>query len=186
MMGSYATGEFVAVALRKSRLLVDARLGCRPIRHKQAGHSIKKLKWTLGSAVLMMGTPSVGSAPFHQSIPVEFHGLFAPTAAGCRSDDGVEAISVAADGIHYYEGDDYLVIGVGFSGSSTKSGKMIPLFNGRFTGRVETQLLGEVNVRLEMESPNVLIRYVLKPDGEPDSNPVNTWVRCFAGSQRGG
>lgn len=85
---------------------------------------------------------------------------------------------MAADGIHYYEADDYLIIGVKFYGSSTKTGRSVPLFNGRFTGRSETQLLGEANARMEMETPNTLIRYVLRADGEPNPKPDNTWLRC--------
>ncbi len=125
--------------------------------------------------------PSAAVAqPLHDPIPPEFRGTFAPKLADCGDPDGVELIEVAADGIHYYEGDDYLLIGIKFSGASTKSGKSVPLFNGRFTGRSETQFLGEMNVRIEMETPNLLIRYALKDDGEPDTKPANTWVRCPA------
>lgn len=119
-----------------------------------------------------------GADPLHDPIPKEFHGTFAPTLEACRIEDGVETVTVAADGVHYYEGNDYLLIGVSFSGSSTKSGGMVPLFNGRFTGRMETHLLGEVNARMEMETPDLLIRYRLKDDGEPDPKPVSTWRRC--------
>src|ERR1043166_77592 len=111
--------------------------------------------------LLGLTASAVGAEPFHDAIPKEFRGIFAPAQKDCRSKDGVEAITVDADGVHYYEGDDYLIIGVGFSGSSTRSGKMVPLFNGRFTGRTETRLLGEVNARMEMENPNLLIRYAL-------------------------
>lgn len=37
-----------------------------------------------------------------------------------------------------------------------------------------------MNVRMEMETPNLLIRYALKDGGEPDSEPANIWVRCPA------
>ncbi|WP_380784832.1 hypothetical protein [Sphingomonas sp. R86521] len=135
------------------------------------------MHWLL--ALAMASFPAiVDAAPLHDSIPKEFQGTFAPTAAGCRSSDGVEAIVVAADAIHYYEGDDYLLIGIQFGGSSTKSHNQVPLFNGRFTGRMETQLLGEVNARMEMETPDTLIRYAIKDDGEVDPAPVNTWIRC--------
>jgi len=129
--------------------------------------------------------PSMAVAqPLHDPIPPEFRGTFAPKLTDCADPDGVELIEVASDEIHYYEGDDYLLIGIKFSGASTKSGKSIPLFNGRFTGRSETQLLGEMNVRMEMETPNLLIRYALKDDGELDTNPANTWVRCPAAKRK--
>jgi len=148
------------------------------------------VKWESGmmrtvGALWMAVLPSMAvSQPLHDPIPPEFRGTFAPKLADCADPDGVELIEVAADGIHYYEGDDYLLIGIKFSGASTKSGKSIPLFNGRFTGRSETQLLGEMNVRMEMETPNLLIRYALKDDGEPDIKPANTWVRCPAAKRK--
>lgn len=116
--------------------------------------------------------------PLRDAIPAEFIGTFAPTVAGCLNPDGVEIIEVAQDGIHYYEGDDYLLIGIAFSGLSTRSGNDIPLFNGRFTGRAETRLLGEVNMRMEMETPNLLIRYALDGDGDAVKPAANVWVRC--------
>ena len=121
---------------------------------------------------------AAGAQPLHDPIPPEFRGTFAPKLADCSDPDGGELIEEAHDRIHYYEGDDYLLIGIKFSGASTRSGKSVPLFNGRFTGRSETQLLGEMNVRMEMETPNLLIRYALKDDGEPDAKPANAWVRC--------
>lgn len=135
------------------------------------------MKWII--AAMIMCLPICAEAQsFHDPIPEEFRGTFAPTLADCRSKEGVELVDVRADGIHYYEGDDYLIIGVKFEGSSTKSGKFVPLFNGRFTGRMETQLLGEVNARMELETPDMLVRYRLKDDGEADPKPVNIWVRC--------
>lgn len=130
---------------------------------------------TVMAALAPMGTQA---QVLHDPIPEEFRGSYAPTLTDCRDPQGVEVIEVVADGVHYYEGDDYLLIGVKFHGSSTRSGKAVPLFNGRFTGRMETQLLGEVSARMEMETPDTLIRYVLNEDGEPDSEPVSTWVRC--------
>lgn len=134
------------------------------------------MKTALGIMTLL--TAFATREPLHDAIPKEFHGVFAPTPAECRSEDGVETVTVAADGVHYYEGDDYLLIGVAFSGSSTRSGSMVPLFNGRFTSRMETQIPGEVNARMEMETPDLLVRYRLGEDGEPEPKPVNTWVRC--------
>jgi hypothetical protein len=134
-------------------------------------------RWYL-SALTLIAPIGAQAQALHDPIPEEFRGTFAPSLSHCRDPAGVEVIQVAADGVHYYEGDDYLLIGVNFSGSSTKSGRSVPLFNGRFTGRMETQLLGEVNARMEMENPNTLIRYALKADGEPNPTPVTTWVRC--------
>lgn len=136
------------------------------------------MKWIVATFLLVFLFGSAKAHPFHDSIPEEFRGTFAPTLPDCRTQDGVEAIEVAADGVHYYEGDDYLIIGVQFSGSSTKSGKFVPLFNGRYTGRSETRLLGEINARMELETPNTLIRYLLKENGDVEPKPVNTWIRC--------
>ncbi|MBX9897227.1 MAG: hypothetical protein K2Y17_04900 [Qipengyuania sp.] len=122
--------------------------------------------------------------PLHDAIPPEFRGTFAASSADCQNPHGVELIEVTADGIHYYEGDDYLLIGIKFQGSSTKSGNFIPLFNGRFTGRLESQLLGEVNARMEMETPDTLIRYAIAETGEPNPTPVNVWLRCKVVSAR--
>lgn len=135
------------------------------------------MKFISALAIACLAT-AARAQPFHNAIPAEFQGTFAPTLTDCRDPNGVELIQVAADGIHYYEGDDYLIIGVKFEGASTKSGKLIPLFNGRFTGRSETQLLGEVNARMEMETSETLFRYVLKSDGEVDAKAINAWVRC--------
>ncbi len=135
------------------------------------------MRWIF--ALAFCGMPAVAVAqPFHDPIPIEFRGTFAPTLDACSDPDGVEQVEVAADDIHYYEGDDYLLIGVKFSGASTKSGEFVPLFNGRFTGRMETQLVGEVSARMEMETPNQLIRYALKEDGEVNTEPANVWFRC--------
>ena len=134
-------------------------------------------RWPLLFVVLSVPM-SAHAKPLRDPIPAEFLGTFAPSLAQCREPYGVELILVESERIHYYEGDDFLLLGIEFSGSSTKSGNSVPLFNGRFTGRMETQLLGEVNARMEMETPNMLIRYVLKEDGEPDPKPVNVWVRC--------
>lgn len=134
------------------------------------------IRW-IGLAIAFLPV-AAAAQPFHDPIPEEFRGTFAPKVSDCSDPDGVELIEVAADGIHYYEGDDYLLIGVKFSGASSKSGEFVPLFNGRFTGRMETQLLGEVSARMEMETPNQLIRYALKEDGEVNPEPANVWVRC--------
>lgn len=146
------------------------------------GELVVGFRFLAASLALSVSAPA-NALPFHDSIPKEFWGTFAPSLPDCKAQYGTELAYVSADRIHYYEGDDYLIIGVAFSGASTKSGKSVPLFNGRFTGRMEDKLLGEINVRMEMETPNLLIRYVLRDDGEPDSKPSNTWVRCPAANK---
>ncbi len=138
------------------------------------------MQWKVLTILAALTPLSAQAQPLHGPIPEDFRGIYAPNLTHCRDNSSVEIIEVAADGVHYYEGDDYLLIGITFSGSSTKSGRFVPLFNGRFTGRMETQLMGEVNARLEMETPDTLIRYVLMEDGEPNPKAVNTWVRCPA------
>ena len=135
------------------------------------------IRWIIIASALIAPSPSF-SQPFHDQIPTTFQGTFAPSISECKAEYGVEVIEVKADGIHYYEGDDYLLIGVSFDGASTKSEEFIPLFNGRFTGRSETRILGEVTARMEMENPNTLIRYTMNSDGEANPKPVNIWVRC--------
>jgi hypothetical protein len=93
------------------------------VDHGRGGHLPADLRWR---------------AVVPRSRAEEFRGTFAPTLADCQGENGVEIIDVRADGIHYFEGDDYLIIGVKFQGSSTKSRRFVPLFNGRFTGRMET------------------------------------------------
>ena len=129
-------------------------------------------------SVLAAAVIAQTTLPFHDQIPQEFVGTFAPQLTDCGNPDGVELITVSPDGVHYYEGDDYLLLGIKFAGASTKSGKFIPLFNGRFTGRSETALLGEVNARMEMENIDTLIRYRFDHSGQVDPKPVTTWVRC--------
>ncbi|WP_225009715.1 hypothetical protein [Novosphingobium percolationis] len=134
-------------------------------------------KWIIALAITF--TPVNSDAqPLHNPIPKEFHGVFATKISECKFPYEDRVISISSNGVHYYEGDDYLIMGIEFGGSSTKSGKLVPLFNGRFTGRNETKLLGEMNVRMEMETPNLLIRYALNDDGVPDPHPSDIWVRC--------
>lgn len=137
------------------------------------------MKWIV-SAALVCSPAILGAKPLHNPIPDAFRGTFATALSDCDDPHGTELITVEAEGVHYYEGDDYLIIGIEFSGSSTKSRKHVPIFNGRYIGRMETQILGEVNTRMEMETPNMLIRYLVKDGGELDQKPVDTWLRCPA------
>lgn len=129
-------------------------------------------------ALIMCGSAS--GTPLHDAIPKEFQGTFATDLKDCADPNGVELITINSSGVNYYEGNDYLLLGIEFSGSSTKSEKYVPLFNVRFIGRMETKILGEVDARMEMETPDILIRYRLKEDGEPNPKPANIWRRCPA------
>lgn len=119
---------------------------------------------------------------FHDPIPETFRGTWAPNAADCRDPDGVAQVFVDAESVNYYEGNDYLLIGVSFSGSMTKRGGSGVLFNGRFTGRTEANLLGESNIRMEIDDrdPNTMFRYPIGDDGEPIAAREVKDVRCPA------
>lgn len=129
----------------------------------------------------ILSTGAVGQ-PFGDSIPAAFRGTFAPSLKACGTPYGVDLIEVTANRVHYYEGDDYLLLGVAFEGESTSGKSMVPLFNGRFTGRMETQILGETTVRMEMDTPNMLVRYTFDADGNIDPKPADRLVRCPKGS----
>ena len=62
--------------------------------------------------------------------------------------DGVNQVLIDGESVNYYEGNDYLLLGVEFSGATTKPDGSGDLFNGRFTGRSEANLLGESSIRL--------------------------------------
>ncbi|MFZ5744899.1 MAG: hypothetical protein ACOY7T_10550, partial [Pseudomonadota bacterium] len=89
--------------------------------------------------------------------------------------------AIGADGEHY-EGNDYLLIGVAFLGATTKPGGSGDLFNGRFTSRSETMLLGESNIRMEIDesNKNVMYRYPIGEDGEPIAARQVRSVRCVS------
>ena len=87
---------------------------------------------------------------------------------------------IDSESMNYYEGNDYLLIGVEFSGSMTRPNGSGQLFNGRFTSRIETQLAGENDIRLEIDDSNtdVLYRYPIGDDGEPIASRGVKSIRC--------
>ena len=81
--------------------------------------------------------PSLGAAqskPYHDEISQVFRGSWAPTLADCRDAEGVNKVFIDGGSVNYYEGNDYLLIGIEFGGSMTKRGGSGSLFNGRLTG----------------------------------------------------
>lgn len=117
---------------------------------------------------------------FHDEIPKVFQGMWAPSLALCSDADGVETVFIDAESVNYYEGNDYLLLGIAFGGAMTKPGGSGSLFNGRFTSRMETNILGEHNIRMEIDDThkNVLLRYPIAEDGEPVSSREVRHVRC--------
>ncbi|QCB43961.1 hypothetical protein E5673_18490 [Sphingomonas sp. PAMC26645] len=117
---------------------------------------------------------------FHDNISSVFHGTWAPSLAACRDADGVEKLSIDDESVNYYEGNDYLLLGIEFGGAMTKRGGSGSLFNGRFTSRMETNILGEHNIRMEVDdaNKNVLYRYPIGEDGEPIASHEVRSVRC--------
>ena len=119
--------------------------------------------------------------PFHDEISKVFQGTWAPTLKDCQDPDGVNQVFIDGASVNYYEANDYLLIGVEFSGSMTKRGGSGSLFNGRFTGRSEANVLGESNIRMEIDDrdKNVMYRYPLGNDGEPVATREVKDVRCI-------
>ncbi len=117
---------------------------------------------------------------FHDKISSVFHGTWAPSLAACRDADGVEKLSIDDESVNYYEGNDYLLLGIEFGGAMTKRGGSGSLFNARFTSRMETNILGEHNIRMEVDdaNKNVLYRYPIGEDGEPIASHEVRSVRC--------
>lgn len=120
--------------------------------------------------------------PFHDEISQIFRGNWAPTLADCRDPDGVNRFAVDGESVNYYEGNDYLLIGVEFLGTMTKRQGSGSLFNGRFTSRSESSISGEHNIRMEIDDRdnNVMYRYPIGDDGEPVAEREVKDVRCVA------
>ena len=135
------------------------------------------------NTLLLGAIATLGSAaaaqPLGDSIPPAFQGTFASERSKCMTPHGVDLIEITADRVHYYEGDDYLLLGVAFDGESTATKKVVPLFNGRFTGRMETQLLGEINVRYELETPDTIARFPISVGGQQSGQPSDRLYRCL-------
>lgn len=135
----------------------------------------------LVASLLLVALPSAADATaFHDQIPEKFRGTWASTVADCRDPDGVNQVFVDADSVNYYEGNDYLLLGIAFGGAMTRRGGSGDLFNGRFTGRAETNLLGESSIRMEIDDrdPNTMYRYPIGVDGEPIAAREAKDVRC--------
>ena len=78
--------------------------------------------------VLASAVP-VSARPFHDEISQVFRGTWAPSLAVCRDAEGVEQFVIDGESVNYYEGNDYLMIGLKFSGAMTKrggSGALLP------------------------------------------------------------
>ncbi|GAA3901170.1 hypothetical protein GCM10022276_19950 [Sphingomonas limnosediminicola] len=131
--------------------------------------------WAAGLLALA-GT--AGGLPYGDAIPKAFWGAYARSARGCADKNDLARLEVTADRLSYYEADEYLILGVAFEGSSDTLKDVVPMINGRFTARQETNILGELNLRLAMEKPNVLVRFIMKDNGEPDETQPDRWVRC--------
>lgn len=119
--------------------------------------------------------------PFHDEISLVFRGTWAPTLTDCHDPEGVNQVFIDGSSVNYYEGNDYLLIGVEFGGTLTKRGGSGNLFNGRFTSRAESNLLGENNIRMEIDDrdKNVIYRYPIGDDGEPIAAREVKDVRCI-------
>lgn len=133
--------------------------------------------------VLLVTSISSGVAHakvFHDEISQIFRGTWAPTLKACADPDGVNAFVIDGESVNYYEGNDYLLLGIEFGGAMTKGNGSGSLFNGRFTSRLETNLVGESNIRLEIDDgdKNVLYRYPIGEDGEPIASREVKDIRC--------
>lgn len=139
-----------------------------------------RLKLAFAFLVATSALPAT-ARPFHDEISSVFRSTWAPTLADCRDPEGVEQFVVDGESINYYEGNDYLLIGLEFSGAMTKRGGSGSLFNGRFTSRLETKLVGENNIRMEVDErdKNVMYRYPIGEDGEPIASREVKDVRCI-------
>ena len=117
---------------------------------------------------------------FHDEISPVFRGTWAPNLKDCADPDGVNAFVIDGESVNYYEGNDYLLLGIEFGGAMAKGNGSGSLFNGRFTSRMETNLVGESNIRLEIDDgdKSTLYRYPLGEDGEPITTREVKSVRC--------
>ena len=134
----------------------------------------------IAASLCLLSAGTVQAKPFRDEISQIFRGTWAPTIADCRDPDGVNQVFIDGESVNYYEANDYLLIGIEFSGVLTKRGGSGSLFNGRFTSRSESSLLGENNIRLEIDDrdKNVLYRYRIGEDGEPIAAREVKDVRC--------
>ena len=139
------------------------------------------MKMVIQALLVTSITSGVADAKvFHAEISQVFRGTWAPTLKDCADPEGVNAFVIDGESVNYYEGNDYLLIGIEFSGAMTKGNGSGSLFNGRFTSRSETNLLGENNIRLEIDddNKNELYRYPIGEDGEPIGSREVKDIRC--------
>lgn len=131
------------------------------------------------SACMLAGSASE-ARPFHDEISKAFRGTWAPTLKECQDPEGVNKVFVDSESVNYYEGNDYLLIGIEFFGPTTKPEGSGILFNGRFTSRSESIIIGENNIRMEIDDrdKNVMYRYPIGDDDEPIANREVKDVRC--------
>lgn len=129
--------------------------------------------------LVVLGASPVLAKPFHDSIPAVFHGTWGSNAEDCSDPYGVNTFLIDAESVNFYESNDYLLIGVEFMGAMTNGGSGI-LFNGRFTSRSEAYLVGENDIRFEIDddNKNVLYRYAIGDDGEPIPSRSVRSIRC--------
>ena len=135
----------------------------------------------IAALLCISGGSGVQAKVFHNEISQVFRGTWAPNLTDCRDPDGVRQVFIDGESVNYYEGNDYLLIGVEFFGAKTKRGGSGSLFNGRFTSRSESSLLGENNIRMEIDEndKNVMYRYPIGDDGEPIAAREVKDVRCI-------
>ena len=138
------------------------------------------MKTAMAAMLFLCISTSAEAKPFHDSMPMAFQGTWAPSLAACKDRVGVDKFTIDSESVNYYEGNDYLLIGIEFSGAMTKRGEWGSLFNGRFTSRLETALMNENNIRMEVaeKAPDVLYRYPIGEDGEPIATREVRSFRC--------
>lgn len=131
-------------------------------------------------SLILIGSGTANAKVLHDEISQVFRGTWAPTLKDCADPDGVNVFVIDGESVNYYEANDYLLLGIEFGGAMTKGDGSGALFNGRFTSRMETKLIGESNIRFEIddENKNVLYRYPIGDDGEPIVTREVKDVRC--------
>ena len=129
-----------------------------------------------------LGLSTAQAKPFHDEISQIFRGTWAPTLADCDDPERVNQVVIDGGSVNYYEGNDYLLIGVEFYGAMTKGSGSGSLFNGRFTSRSETNLLGEHNIRMEIDDrdKDVMHRYPIGDDVTPIAAREVRDIRCLS------
>jgi hypothetical protein len=121
--------------------------------------------------------------PFGDAIPKAFQGLYSRSDTSCRDPKELAFLKITEDALHYYEADEYLVMGISFEGSSSKNSGLVPMLKGRFLAREEISIVGDIDLELVMATPTKLIRYGLQKDGEIDEKHADVWIPCPAGTE---